>query len=415
MPSSEFIQRVRIYLSERDVSGGQTLYLAVLDRLRREGATGATALRGVAGFGAGTRAISNNLSDLTRTPPVVIEWVDRAERVARLLPLLDELLVEALVTVEEVQIYRAVLRSSGPFGERMVGEVLERDVATATPDTSLAALALLMAEHTQPLVPVVDQAGALQGLLTEAVLEQRGLPPLRLLRALPEEERRAALAGLPETPISTLMQAETRAISSESPIPTAARTLVEWGLVALPVVAPGGAFAGLFGTAQVLAAALAARPSEGNIRNADPPAPVRLLMQGAVPSIAASARAQEAVELLLASAERFLVVLEEGRPVGVLEDAQLVRGSSGQQRADWLAALTRPAQRPATWLEGLRATDLPLAPARTIGPADPREQAIRALLDDQLERLLVVDEGNRLIGLISRRGLLRALAQESAG
>ncbi len=415
MPSSELIQRVRVYLSERDVSGGQTLYLAVLDRLRREGATGATALRGVAGFGAGTRAISNNPNDLTRTLPVVIEWVDRADRVARLLPALDDLLAEALVTIEEVQIYRAVLRSSGPLGERTVGELLDRDVATATPETHLAEAVLLMAGRGQPLLPVLDQAGALQGILTEAALELRALPPLRLLRALPDDERRAALAGLPNTTAGALMQADTRAISSEAPLPAAARTLVEWGLAALPVVTPGGAFAGLFGAAQVLAAALAARPDEANIRSAEPPTPVRLLMQGAVPSVAASTRAQEAVELLLASAERFLVVLEEGRPVGVLEDAQLLRSSAGQQRADWLGALTRPTQRPTAPLEGLRTADLPLAPAPTIGPADPREQAIRALLDQRLERLLVVDEAGRLVGLISRRGLLRALAQESAG
>ncbi|NJN65251.1 MAG: DUF190 domain-containing protein [Chloroflexaceae bacterium] len=48
------IQRVCIYVSERDMWNQQPLYLAVLERLRQEGATGATVLQGVAGFGPAT-------------------------------------------------------------------------------------------------------------------------------------------------------------------------------------------------------------------------------------------------------------------------------------------------------------------------------------------------------------------------
>ena len=63
MSGTELIQRVRIYLNERDMAEGQPLYLATLERLRREGATGATALRGIAGFGAGSRLRTAGLAD----------------------------------------------------------------------------------------------------------------------------------------------------------------------------------------------------------------------------------------------------------------------------------------------------------------------------------------------------------------
>src|SRR5262245_54711292 len=130
MRSDEPIRRVRIYLSERDQAEGQALYITVLERLRREGATGATALRGVAGFGPGHRARAAGPADLNPAP-IVVEWVDRAERVARVLPALDDLLPDALITIEDLYVYRAVLRSSGPFGERTVGDVMERDIACA--------------------------------------------------------------------------------------------------------------------------------------------------------------------------------------------------------------------------------------------------------------------------------------------
>ncbi len=106
MSSNESIKRVRIYLNERDLTAGQPLYLAALERLRREGATGATALRGIAGFGAGHRLRTAGIADFSSNP-VVIEWVDRSERVLRIMPALDDLLPEALITVEDIRVYRA--------------------------------------------------------------------------------------------------------------------------------------------------------------------------------------------------------------------------------------------------------------------------------------------------------------------
>ncbi|HEU5089042.1 MAG TPA: DUF190 domain-containing protein, partial [Roseiflexaceae bacterium] len=127
MTAGDSVQRIRIYLNERDMHAGQALYLAVLERLRHEGATGATALRGVAGFGPGHRAKAVGFLNVSDTTPLVIEWIDRVERIARLMPLIDDLLGEALVTVEDVQAYRARLRSNGPFGSQVVGEIMQRD------------------------------------------------------------------------------------------------------------------------------------------------------------------------------------------------------------------------------------------------------------------------------------------------
>src|SRR3954447_23396434 len=257
MSSTEGIQRVRIYLNERDQAADQPLYLAVLERLRLEGATGATALRGIAGFGAGSRLRTSGIADFTPAP-ILIEWVDRAERVARVLPALDELLPNALITIEELRAHRAVLRSAGPFGDRTVGQMMAREVAAATREMPLRAAAELMVERAQPLLPVLDERGGVAGVLSDGDLVRRAglaLPP-RLFGALTTDERRAVLDRLAPGDVAAMLTADPRSAYVESPVPLAINPMIEWGFELLPVLDRDGRLAGLFGVEQALRAGL---------------------------------------------------------------------------------------------------------------------------------------------------------------
>jgi PII-like signaling protein len=420
MASDESVQRVRIYLNERDTAEGQPAHLATLERLRREGATGATALRGIAGFGAGHRVRITG-ADALAAAPVVIEWVDRAERVARVLPLLDDLLAEALITVEDVRIYRAALRSGGPFGDQTVGQAMAREAATASLDTPLRAAAELMLAEAQPLLPVLDADGLVVGVFSDGDFVRRaGLPlPLALFGALNSEERRSLLDRLPARALGELYTAEPRTIYVEAPVAQAISPLVEWGFEMLPVVDRIGRFAGLFGVDQALRAANARRTQDAppGVRDAEPPTPVGLVMQGAVPTIGAAAPLRDAMELLLNTAGRFLVVLADGRPIGTLSERWLAQQLPEPLRSAWLGALraTEPAPVPAelalsTTAGGLAERDMPTIAARA-----SQEEAIALMLEGSYDRLLVVDDEGRLAGLLGRRVLLRALAQASGG
>jgi CBS domain-containing protein len=418
MPDQTSIQRVRIYLSERDTIAGQPLYLAALERLRREGATGATALRGVAGFGPGHRLRTAGTADLNLSPPIVIEWIDRAERVARVLPTLDDLLPNALITIEGVQIYRAVLRAVGPFGERSVGEALERDVTTVGLDTPLHAAAELLLDRGQGLLPVLDGQERVVGVLTGADLVRRGglATPPRQLGDLVPSERAALLGTLASRSLLEVMTAEPRTIYVEASIPQAIGMLVEWGLDALPAIDRAGRFAGIFGVEQALRAALEARATDDSrVRDAEPPTAVRLVMQTAVPTVASSAPLGAALEQLLAAPARFLVVVEDGRPTGVLRDTLIADRLREPLRGAWLALLRAPGAGLPPALEfttELRASDV-ATPAPMIDALATEDEAILLMLDEGHEWLVVVDDEGGLAGLLARRGLLRALAQES--
>lgn len=98
---------VRIFIGESDTWRHRPLARALLERLRTEGFAGATVIHGTAGFGASSVIHTSGIIDLSTDLPVLIEVVDDAAHVDRLLPILDEMLTGgALVTIERVRVVK---------------------------------------------------------------------------------------------------------------------------------------------------------------------------------------------------------------------------------------------------------------------------------------------------------------------
>jgi PII-like signaling protein len=98
---------VRIFVGDDDKWHHTPLHRALLERLRKEGFAGATVIHGVAGFGAASVIHTSSLVDLSADLPVLIEVVDDAEHIEKLIPILDEMLTKgALVTIEDVRVLK---------------------------------------------------------------------------------------------------------------------------------------------------------------------------------------------------------------------------------------------------------------------------------------------------------------------
>lgn|SRR5512132_1188413 len=97
---------VRIFIGESDKWRHQPLSMALLERLRREGFAGATVFHGVAGFGARSVLHTAHLLRLSEDLPVVIEVVETEDHVERLIPILDEMVTEGLVTLEKARVIK---------------------------------------------------------------------------------------------------------------------------------------------------------------------------------------------------------------------------------------------------------------------------------------------------------------------
>ena len=100
---------VRIFIGESDNWHGKPLYQAIVRRAREEGIAGATVVRGIEGFGASSHLHTSRILRLSEDLPLLIEIVDTDERIEKLLPILDEMVGDGMVTIEKVQIvaYRA--------------------------------------------------------------------------------------------------------------------------------------------------------------------------------------------------------------------------------------------------------------------------------------------------------------------
>jgi uncharacterized protein len=100
---------MRIHIGESDKWEGKLLYEALIELLRREGFSGATVLRGVAGYGSSSRVHTEKILRLSQDLPIVVEVVESAERIEQVLPRLDEMVSGGLVTLEKVRVilYRA--------------------------------------------------------------------------------------------------------------------------------------------------------------------------------------------------------------------------------------------------------------------------------------------------------------------
>ena len=95
-------QKLMIFTSEGSLHDGQPVHRAIVQRLRRSGARGATALRGVWGFAGSHPPHGDRLFQLGRRVPVLTVVVDSPERIAESFTAVDELTAEHGVVSSEM-------------------------------------------------------------------------------------------------------------------------------------------------------------------------------------------------------------------------------------------------------------------------------------------------------------------------
>ena len=95
-------QKLMIFTSEGSLHDGRPVHREIVARLRRSGARGATALRGIRGFAGSHPPHGDRLFQLGRRVPVLTVVVDAPDRIAESFAVVDELTAEHGVVSSEM-------------------------------------------------------------------------------------------------------------------------------------------------------------------------------------------------------------------------------------------------------------------------------------------------------------------------
>jgi PII-like signaling protein len=100
---------LRIFIGEKDRWQGEPLYEAIVLLAKKEKMAGATALKGLMGFGRKSHMHTARLLRLSEDLPIVIEIIDSEEKIDLFVPKLDEMVQDGLITIEKAHVvmYRA--------------------------------------------------------------------------------------------------------------------------------------------------------------------------------------------------------------------------------------------------------------------------------------------------------------------
>ncbi len=97
---------LRIFIGELDHYKGKPLYEQIVLKARKLNLAGATVVRGLMGFGAHSRLHAAHLLRLSDDLPIIIEIVDTKENLEKLIPFLDKVVEEGLITMEKVRVIK---------------------------------------------------------------------------------------------------------------------------------------------------------------------------------------------------------------------------------------------------------------------------------------------------------------------
>lgn len=404
--------RVQVFFGEAEQVGRTARYQAILEYLRREGAAGATVVRGIAGFGANSRIHTAAILRLSLDLPLVVTWIDAPGRVERLLPGLRELAGSGIVTVEEVWIAAyggrrlEQLRFDLPVEDAMTRPV----VSASESDTVRAAAEALVGREFRAL-PVVDDAGRLVGVVSNTDLIERGGLGARieLLSAMEPDAREVFLDRIPaDRLVGDVMTRDVVSVGTRDTVAAATRVMSERGLKRLPVVDAAGLLVGILSRADVLRAVGETFPRDSGAVGTHPGAQtVGEVMRTDVPTVAASADLAALLDAVVSTRlNRAVVVDAERRVLGVVRDADVLRSVDPAARGGLVDALMRTAGRPPG--AGVTAGEIVERAAITATPDTSLAEAARLMTAHGRKILPIVDAEGRLVGVVDRADLLHA-------
>jgi PII-like signaling protein len=95
---------LRLHFSENDKHHGKPLYEAILEKCHELSVAGATAFKGLEGFGESAEIHRAHL--IAHDQPIVVTIVDTEEKIQEILPVLEDMIDTGLIAISDVEVKR---------------------------------------------------------------------------------------------------------------------------------------------------------------------------------------------------------------------------------------------------------------------------------------------------------------------
>ncbi|WP_245527589.1 DUF190 domain-containing protein [Methanosalsum zhilinae] len=95
---------IRIYLSENDIYKGKSASSAILEYLKENNVSGATVIRGTAGYGVHTDLHTTRILRLSSDLPQIIEIIEDEEKIRPLIDCIRSMIPKELITMHRIEV-----------------------------------------------------------------------------------------------------------------------------------------------------------------------------------------------------------------------------------------------------------------------------------------------------------------------
>lgn len=108
MEKKDNLKLLRIFVGESDKCRHKALYEKIIYRAKESGLAGATAIRGIMGFGAHSIIHKSKMIELSNDLPIIIEIVDTEDKISVFIETVENLFEESknggLITIENIEV-----------------------------------------------------------------------------------------------------------------------------------------------------------------------------------------------------------------------------------------------------------------------------------------------------------------------
>jgi CBS domain-containing protein len=417
-------KRISIHTSEDARWHKEPLHEAIVNFVRDlKLAARCTVTRGLAGCYENGTVATNKLEILSYKMPLIIEIMLPAPELDRVLPPLQNMVVEGIIGVSDIEV---VLHRTK--GQLIPIHLRVRDVMTATPQrvtaaTSVGDVVKILVAADFNCLPVVDDDEKPIGIITQGDLISRAGMPIRLglLDQLDKDHLDATLQTMANQSAGEVMSHNVVTVADETPLTQAVHTMLQRSLKRLPVVDAKGTLVGILARRDIFHAVTTVSPDWQTLQTqhvqVEGIRPVSEIMRRDTHTVASNTPLTDVARVIDENdIQRVAVVDDTGRLLGLVFDRDLLGLLSGQEAGFWRRLTDRLTRTGRGTLDtsdqeqdrAQMAGDIMKTDLVTIREDAHIDDAIRLMTQRQIKRLPVVDAEGRFRGMISRDQLLRA-------